>query len=269
MSRNFKTDDRRSAMRCKKPVLLLTIFAVVWPLAARAQQPSMNETERNAATALVQAANQDRSSRGLPPVHADRALTQAAWEHAQRMVASGTLSHRLPGEPDLILRVQQVGLHCSTVAENVAEAPTTGQINDEWMHSPLHRANLLDPRVNAVGIAIVQRHGELYAVEDFARVVPSMSRTQQEQQVASQLARHGVRVQSGDGRATGYCDGEPRPQRPLPRLIMRYSTVDLSQLPNQVKQGMAAGAYRSAIVGACNPANQNGFTAYQIVILLY
>ncbi len=256
-------------MRRKIPVLLLTMLVVAWPVAARSQRSSMNETERNAAADLVLAANEDRSSRGLPPVRADRALTQAAWEHAERMVASGRLSHQLPGEPDLILRVQQVGLHCSTVAENVAEAPTAEQINNEWMHSPPHRANLLDPRVNTIGIAVVQRRGELYAVEDFARVVQSMSRPQQEEQVASQLARHGIRVQSGDGRATGYCDGEPRPQRPLPRLIMRYSTVDLSQLPGRVKQGMAAGTYRSAIVGACRPANQNGFTAYQIVILLF
>lgn len=256
-------------MRRKIPVLLLTMLVVAWPVAARSQRSSMNETERDAAAELVQAANQDRSSRGLPPVHADRALTQAAWEHAVRMVASGTLSHQLPGEPDLILRVQKVGLHCSTVAENVAEAPTAGQINDEWMHSPLHRANLLDPRVNTIGVAVVQRGGELYAVQDFARVVQSFTRSQQEEQVASQLARRGVRVQSGDTRAIGYCNGEPRPQRPLPRLIMRYSTVDLSQLPNRVKQGMAAGAYRSASVGACRPANQNGFTAYQIVILLF
>ena len=256
-------------MRRKIPVLLLMMLVVAWPVAARSQRSSMNETERDAAAELVRAANRDRSSRGLPPVHADRALTQAAWEHAVRMVASRTLSHQLPGEPDLILRVQRVGLHCSTVAENVAEAPTAEQINNEWMHSPLHRANLLDPRVNTIGVAVVQRGGELYAVQDFARVVQSFTRSQQEEQVASQLARRGVRVQSGDTRAIGYCDGEPRPQRPLPRLIMRYSTVDLSQLPSKVAQGIGNGAYHSAVVGACRPANQNGFTAYQIVILLF
>jgi uncharacterized protein YkwD len=256
-------------MRRKILVLFLTMLVVAWPVAACSQRSSMNETERDAAAELVQAANQDRISRGLPPVHADRALTQAAWEHAERMVASGRLSHQLPGEPDLILRVQRVGLHCSTVAENVAEAPTAGQINDEWMHSPPHRANLLDPRVNTIGVAVVQRGGELYAVQDFAREVQSFTRSQQEVQVASQLARRGVRVQSGDTRAIGYCDGEPRRQRPLPRLIMRYSTVDLSQLPRQVAEGIGSGAYHSAMVGACSPANQNGFTAYQIVILLF
>ena len=256
-------------MRCRMPIVFLVTFFVVLSAAARAQSTQMNEVERSAAADLLQATNQDRSSQGLEPLHPDPALTKAAWEHAQRMVASGKLSHQLPGEPDIIVRVQQVGLHCSTVAENVAEAPTAGQINDEWMHSPPHRANLLDPRVNTVGIAIVQRRGELYAVEDFARVVSSMSRPQQEAQVASQLARHGIHVRSGDALAESYCGGTPRGTKPLPALVVRYSTVDLSQLPTRVAQGIGNGTYHSAVVGACRPADQNGFTAYQIVILLY
>ena len=256
-------------MRCKMLIVFLATFFLTLNVVARAQNTSMNDDERSAAADLLQATNQDRSSQGLESLHPDSALTKAAWKHAQRMVASGTLSHQLPGEPDIIVRVQQVGLHCSTVAENVAEAPTAGQINNEWMNSPAHRANLLDPRVNTVGIAIVEHRGELYAVEDFARVVPSMSRPQQEEQVASQLARHGIRVRTGDALAEGYCSGTPSGTRPLPALVVRYSTVDLTQLPTRVAQGIGNGTYHSAVVGACNPANQSGFTAYQIVILLY
>ena len=255
-------------MRRKIPIVFLLMFFLVLTVVV-AQTTSMNNDERSAAADLLQATNQDRSSHGLEPLHSNPELTKAAWEHARRMVASGTLSHQLPGEPDIIVRVRQVGLHCSTVAENVAEAPTADQINQEWMHSPPHRANLLDPRVNAAGIAIVQRRGELYAVEDFARVVPSMSRPQQEQQVASQLARHGIHVRQGDALAESYCGGTPRRTRPLPALVVRYSTVDLTQLPTRVARGIGNGTYRSAVVGACSPANQNGFTAYQIVILLY
>ncbi|MGB6303826.1 MAG: CAP domain-containing protein [Acidobacteriaceae bacterium] len=256
-------------MRCRKPMVLLATFFLALTVVARAQNSQMNDDERSAAADLLQATNQDRSSQGLEPLRPDPALSRAAWEHAQRMVASGTLSHQLPGEPDIIVRVQRVGLHCSTVAENVAEAPTPGQINDEWMNSPAHRTNLLDPRVNTVGIAMVQRRGELYAVSDFARVVPSMSRPQQEEQVAAQLARHGIRVRAGDALAESYCAGTPSGTRPLPALVVRYSTVDLTQLPTRVAQGIGNGAYHSAEVGACSPANQNGFTAYQIVILLY
>lgn len=260
-------------MRFKRTSLFLTAAILALTCVARAQGDrqnfSMNDRERSAAADLLQATNRDRLTQGLQPVHSDQALTRAAWDHAQRMVASGTLSHQLPGEPDLIVRVQQVGVHCSTVAENVAQAPTADQINQEWMQSPLHRANLLDPRVNAVGIAIVQRHGELYAVEDFARELNSLARPEQEKQVASLLVQRGLRVQPGDALATSYCNANPAGTKPLPKLVMRYSTVDLSQLPQRVQQGIAAGTYRSATVGACGAANQNGFTAYQIVVLLY
>ncbi len=260
-------------MRFKRTSLFLTAAILALTCVTRAQDnqqnSSMNDRERSAAADLLQATNQDRSAQGLQPLHPDPALTNAAWEHAQRMVASGTLSHQLPGEPDLIVRIQETGLHCSTVAENVAQAPTPGQINQEWMQSPLHRANLLDPRVNAVGIAIVQRHGELYAVEDFARELISLTRPEQEKQVASLLVQRGLRVQPGDALATSYCNASPAGTKPLPKLVMRYSTVDLSQLPQRVQQGIAAGTYHSATVGACEAANQNGFTAYQIVVLLY
>jgi uncharacterized protein YkwD len=260
-------------MRFNQASLFLTATILVLTCMARAQGDRqnffMNDRERSATADLLQATNQDRSAQGLQPLHSDPALTNASWEHAQRMVAAGTLSHQLPGEPNLTVRIQETGLHCSTVAENVAQAPTAGQINQEWMQSPPHRANLLDPRVNAVGIAIVQRRGELYAVEDFARELVSLTRPEQEKQVASLLAQHGLRVQPGNALTTSYCDASPAGTKPLPKLVMRYSTVDLSQLPQRVQQGIAAGAYHSANVGACRAANQNGFMAYQIVLLLY
>lgn len=260
-------------MGLNRAVLFLAVFSLALTFLAQAQNVRqtayMNDAERSAAADLLQATNQDRSSQGLQPIRSSRALTNAAWIHARRMVASGTLSHRLPGEPDLIVRLQQAGVHCSTVAENVAEAPTVGQINNEWMHSPAHRANLLDPRVNTVGIAIVQRHGELYAVEDFARELPLLTRTEQEKQVASLLVQDGLRVQPGDALATSYCGENPSVTRPAPSLVVRYSTVDLTRLPPRVQKGIGDGTYRTAIVGACRSANQNGFTAYQIVILLY
>jgi hypothetical protein len=251
--------------------LIAATLALTCMARARGDQQNsfMNDKERSAADALLQATNQDRSAQGLQPLHSDRALTKAAWEHAQRMAASGTLSHQLQGEPNLIVRIQETGLHCSTVAENVAQAPTAGQINQEWMQSPAHRANLLDPRVDSIGIAVVQHHGELYAVEDFARELISLTRPEQEKQVASLLAQRGLRVQPGDALATSYCDASPAGTKPLPKLVMRYSTVDLSQLPQRVQQGIAAGTYHSARVEACSAASQNGFTAYQMVILLY
>lgn len=237
--------------------------------ATTATGPAMTSTEQQAAEDLFQAANRDRFRHGLPSLQNDPQLTQAALDHARPMVQSGKLSHRLPGEPDLVVRVQKAGVRCSTVAENVAEAPSAQQINQEWMHSPLHRANLLDPRVNAVGIAVIKKNGELFAVQDFARTVTAWTPSQQERHVGSLLNSRGLQVEGSGALARGYCSGSPSRSRPLPRLVMRYSTADLSRLPQQVSQGIASGRYHRAIVGACPPASQNGFAAYQMVILLY
>ncbi len=234
-----------------------------------AQTTTMTPTEQSAAAELFQAANQDRADNNLPPLRHGSALTQAAEKHAQIMVQSGTLSHQLPGEPDLIARVQQAGVHCSTVAENVASGPTADRINDEWMHSASHRANLLDPRVNAIGIAVIDQHGKLFAVQDFALEMTAMTRSQQERQVASLLTAKRLQVESDNAPARAYCKGTPASTQPLPKLVMKYSTTDLTHLPQQVEQGIAGGRYHRAAVGACGTAVQNGFAAYQMVILLY
>lgn len=225
--------------------------------------------EQRAAAELFQLANQDRFGRGLQPLRQDEDLTRAARTHARIMVQSGTLSHQLPGEADLIVRVKQAGVRFSTVAENLAESPSAARINNEWMHSPPHRANLLDPRVNAIGIAVVQRGRELYAVQDFAHEVSVLTRQQQEREVGALLSSRGLRVDSNDRMAISYCGNIAARQRPLPRLVMKYITSNLDRLPQRVEQGIAAGRFHLARVGACQEADQNGFTSYQIVILLY
>jgi uncharacterized protein YkwD len=236
---------------------------------AQSDSSAITQTEQQAALQLVQAANQDRASEDLQPLRRDDALDKAAWQHAQRMVASGSLSHQVAGEPNLIVRIQQAGAHCSTVAENVAQAPTAAQINDEWMHSASHRANLLDPKVNAIGVAVIKRHGELYAVQDFAHEITALAPPELERQVASLLQSQGLQIVGDGGAARAACSGSSSHTRPLPRLVMKYSTTDLSRLPQQVQQGIAGGSFHRAVVGACGAADQNGFSAYQMVILLY
>ncbi len=238
-------------------------------LAQYGQYAHMTPGEQAAAQSLIADANQDRARYGLGPLRVDPNLTAAAWQHEQIMLRSRGLSHQLPGEPDLTARIQQAGVRCSTVAENLAEAPTPGQINNEWMHSPPHRANLLDPRLNAVGVAVTRRNGELYAVQDFARELQTLTPMQQEQQVATLLRARGLSVEKGGGLAHEYCDRDPAHARPLPKLVMRYSTADLSRLTAQVEQGIRSGRFRRADVAACHGSMENGFAAYQIVLLLY
>jgi uncharacterized protein YkwD len=59
-------------------------------------------------------------------------------------------------------------VHFISAAENVAQGPTAAVIHQEWMNSPPHRENLLDPELDSMGVAVVARNGELFAVQDFA-----------------------------------------------------------------------------------------------------
>ena len=128
---------------------------------------------------LFAAANEARANQGLPPLRLDPVLSEASALHAREMADHDAISHQFDGEPELATRAANTGAHFSLIAENVGEAPTSPIIHDLWMHSPHHRENLLDPNVDSIGIAIVTRNNQLYAVEDFAkpsRSSPSTSR---------------------------------------------------------------------------------------------
>ena len=56
------------------------------------------------------------------------------------------------------------------------------------MRSPRHRANILDPEYNAIGIGVVLTAREVFVTQDFARGLPETSVDRAEEQVARNLA---------------------------------------------------------------------------------
>jgi len=65
--------------------------------------------------------------------------------------------------------VKQAGAHFVWLSENVALGRNPSIIHAEFVKSPPHRANILDTDMNVIGIGIVERNGELFAVEDFSK----------------------------------------------------------------------------------------------------
>ncbi|MEA2540667.1 MAG: hypothetical protein QOH35_2033, partial [Acidobacteriaceae bacterium] len=126
------------------------LLGVVWALGAVGYAQSSEATE------LMRATNEDRARQGLGPLKWDPALARAAQRHAEWMIrqGGGSLSHQYAGEADLVTRVGQQGAHFRVVAENLAVAPNPDAVEMEWMHSPPHRRNILDARLNEVGIGL-------------------------------------------------------------------------------------------------------------------
>ena len=57
------------------------------------------------------------------------------------------------------------------------------------MHSPRHRANILDAQYNAIGIGVVRTSHEIFVTQDFARRLPDTSVDEAEEQVGLNLNR--------------------------------------------------------------------------------
>jgi hypothetical protein len=227
------------------------------------------ETQISAAERLLfDALNRERAAQGLAELRWDNALAAAARQHAVLMARSNTLSHQLPGEPSLQERALRARARFSLIAENIAEAPSPANIHAAWMQSPPHRGNILDPQLNAVGIAVVQEDRQLFAVQDFSHVVDSLNLDQQEQQVASLLAARGLQVApASDARKT--CDMDRGFLGSPPTSVVRFQTADLRRLPDDLERRLQQGRYRAATVGACPVNDATGSAGFRIAVLLY
>ncbi len=152
-------------MRWSRGVVLVVLFLCALAVTSSWSQQRGSGVERG----LFDAANHERHQQGLPELKWDDALSSAARKHAERMAEHGMLSHQLLGEAGLPTRVAQAGVHHSWLSENIAEGTSANDIHDQFMKSTNHRANILDPDMDTVGIGVVESGGKWYAVEDFIK----------------------------------------------------------------------------------------------------
>jgi hypothetical protein len=220
---------------------------------------------------VIQATNADRAQHGLGPLQWDPALARAAQRHADLMVRQGALSHQYAGEADLVRRVSQAGGHFREVAENLAVAQTPVALETEWMHSPSHRQNILDPQLNRIGVGVVRQGSSLWAVEDFSTAVAALGSSQIEGQVERLLSQRGLRPEGDVRAARQTCamdHGSAGNVRP--RFIMRWQASELNRLPEVLEQQISTGKFRTAAVGSCDTGHgQPGFTTYRLAVLLF
>jgi len=221
--------------------------------------------------ALLQLANQARAQHHLPPLTWDSALAIAARNHLRWVIRNpGELRHQYPGEPDLVTRGANAGARFSTISENIAgHGQTPADLQQIWMTTPVHRANLLDPNLNVVGIAVVENQGLLFAVQDFARDVPALTPEAVEHQVAKLLQARGFPPAPSNQDARKTCTMS-QGQAGTPKLVIQWDGSDITQLPDAVLQNLDKTRYKTAAVGACPGRQPNQqFTTYHIAVLLY
>ena len=139
------------------------------------------------------------------------------------------------------------------------------------MSTPSHRANLLDPRLNAAGISLFRAGNTLVVVEDLARTVPnSIDPTgldATEQAVAATLLVQGITQAIVTEAARAACVHPAPPGAVTPVLTIAWDgptpitlpAVLLAQLPHHPRAELAA---------CPGSATAQGFTTTRITVLL-
>lgn len=122
--------------------------------------------------------NQERAKNGLPILEWNEQVAAAARTHARLLLENARLSHQFPGEATLAERLGATGTRFTVAAENVARTEYIEDVHLALMGSPGHRANMLNPNYNAVGIGVAEHEGKIYVTQDFIFLVPMYSEAQ-------------------------------------------------------------------------------------------
>ena len=119
---------------------------------------------------LYQSLNNDRRANGLPPLTWSPKLSNTAGVWADQMSRVGTLYHQNLGA--LISSPTYYGYR--TMGENIIVGPggmSPQGIENAWMASAPHRANILSGAFNVVGIGFVRGiDGRIWAVQEFGGI---------------------------------------------------------------------------------------------------
>lgn len=152
-----------------RPILETMIFAgiaVAPPQAAvRGEEAAIADDPEAALTEMMARA---RRSERLPPLVRDAALDELARAHARRMRKTRRVAHDV-GDGPPHERLHEKGYFAEAIGENVAHAASVVSAHRALWSSPSHRGNLLDPRFERVGVAVIpDTDGSVWVTQLFA-----------------------------------------------------------------------------------------------------
>lgn len=99
--------------------------------------------------------NEQRRQAGLKPLRLNAQLNAVAAAHSQDMALNDFFSHSGSNGSSIDDRISAAGYRYSLTGENIAagfNSPAT--VVQGWMNSPRHRANILNPALQEIGVGM-------------------------------------------------------------------------------------------------------------------
>jgi len=118
--------------------------------------------------------NTSRRRGGCDDLSLDRRLILAAQGHAVDMARRDYFAHESRNGDGAGDRVSDSGYRWKRYGENIARgADSAYEVVDGWMHSPVHRENIMDCQLEQMGIGLAFDSDQTpYWVQDFATPMP-------------------------------------------------------------------------------------------------
>jgi uncharacterized protein YkwD len=221
---------------------------------------------------MFQLLNQDRVRRGLPALKWNQQLQEAARKHSELLAQRKQLSHQFPGEADLMHRISDTGLHLNAAAENLAYSTDSDELHPSLMRSPGHRANILSPLYDEVGIGVIRIDGKFFATQDFASVIRQASASQAEKRLAAAFNKlradrrmPSVTIEADAAMTAAMCDlahkdrvsaaSIPRPS--ATRMMVAFTASEPEELPARLIELSGAPDLKKLFAGACFATSPN------------
>jgi uncharacterized protein YkwD len=155
---NFATTRSRIRIAVAAAALAAGLAVPAQALACANENVNPNEMSlADAKASTICLLNDIRRSNGLRPFRLNGKLSRASQRHTNAMTAHHFFAHG-----NFVGRIRSAhylnGSHGWTVGENIAwgswDYATPASIVDGWMHSPPHRANILNGGFREIGIGV-------------------------------------------------------------------------------------------------------------------
>jgi uncharacterized protein YkwD len=95
--------------------------------------------------------NATRDNHDLHTLDIDRSLTRDALRHTRRMIENNAIY-----DPRNLTKILQDEPWDAVGASNVGCADSLFALHDAFMHDPVHRDILLNPRLRRIGIGVIE-----------------------------------------------------------------------------------------------------------------
>ncbi len=188
------TDLKQEVSNPQPIVSLPNLQSNIKPVISSTGNEVTAEISRLSISGILNETNEERTNKQLPKLRINAQLNKAAESKLQDMFTQQYFQHVSPTGVSVSDLIRKAGYEYIVVGENLALGNFGGdpQVVLAWMNSPGHKANILDPRFQEIGIAVgkglYNGKEQWIAVQQFAKPLSSCASPNPE--LKDKIAQH-------------------------------------------------------------------------------